>query len=755
MKALGTLLLLAAAAAAQQNSQQKPVDSGAVIRTETRVVLVDTVVTDKKGGYVRDLAAKDFKVWEDNKEQKITSFSFEADPAAPTNGQPRYLVLFFDNSTMDNADQVRARQAAAKFIDSNAGPNRLMAVVNFGGSLQIAQNFTSDAAQLKAQVSGVQFSSVSPNQPAVAVGPRLNNGMQDFGVRSSLMALRSLAKNLGTVNGRKTLVLFTAGFQVTNDQLPELSATIEACNRANVAVYPIDVRGLAAPVAMDFPHFSGAAPAMFGFAFAPQARGGGGTGTGGGTTGGGGRGPSGGGVGGGTAGGGRGAGGVGGGTVGGGRGAGTGTGTGTGGGRLGGSGNTGGFGGRGAGGGTIPSQGPNLTGMPRYNAGALIPKFPESASTNQQVMYMLAEGTGGFVIANTNDLLAGLEKIGKEQNEYYLIGYTPAESPEGSCHTLRVKVDRGGSTPRARTGYCNARARDILAESPTERTLEGRASSAQPGNIPVSIQAPYFYTSPNVARVNVALEIAPDDLKFDKQKGKLVSSLNVLGVAYKADGAVGARFSDTVKFEFEDKKEVEAFKERPYHYENQFDIAAGSYNLKVVFGAGGEHFGKAEFPLAIEPYDGKALAISSLAFGFIRSAQNAPLDAVLIEDRTPLIVEGLQVVPTGKIAFKTTQKPSVYVEVYDPLLLTPELPKNIAIALEFRVVEAKTGQVKVDSGQFRIPLPKEGGNPAVPYGAQVPVSALGAGTYKLELTAWDSAGKSSQRVAEFQVEANE
>ena len=39
---------------------------------------MDAVVTDKKGAYVHDLEAKDFKVWEDNKEQQIKSFSFEA-----------------------------------------------------------------------------------------------------------------------------------------------------------------------------------------------------------------------------------------------------------------------------------------------------------------------------------------------------------------------------------------------------------------------------------------------------------------------------------------------------------------------------------------------------------------------------------------------------------------------------------------------------------------------------------------------------
>ncbi len=68
-------------------------------------MLVDTVVTDKKGDYIHDLEAKDFKVWEDNKEQPIKSFSFEAGTASPSNPQKHYLVLFFDNSTMDFGDQ--------------------------------------------------------------------------------------------------------------------------------------------------------------------------------------------------------------------------------------------------------------------------------------------------------------------------------------------------------------------------------------------------------------------------------------------------------------------------------------------------------------------------------------------------------------------------------------------------------------------------------------------------------------------------
>ena len=76
-----------------------PADSGNVIRTETRLVLVDAVVTDKKGNYIRDLTAKDFRVWEDKKEQTVTSFSLEGGAPAPGTDK-QYVVFFFDATSM-------------------------------------------------------------------------------------------------------------------------------------------------------------------------------------------------------------------------------------------------------------------------------------------------------------------------------------------------------------------------------------------------------------------------------------------------------------------------------------------------------------------------------------------------------------------------------------------------------------------------------------------------------------------------------
>src|SRR5580700_5086599 len=112
---------------ADASAQQGPV---VVIKKESKLVLVDAVVRDKKGNYIHDLTKDDFKVFEDNKEQPVSTFSAGTDPAAPTVGGRRYLILFFDNSTMAAPDQIQARGAATKFIEANAGPDRLMAVVD-------------------------------------------------------------------------------------------------------------------------------------------------------------------------------------------------------------------------------------------------------------------------------------------------------------------------------------------------------------------------------------------------------------------------------------------------------------------------------------------------------------------------------------------------------------------------------------------------------------------------------------------------
>ncbi len=127
------------------------------------------------------------------------------------------------------------------------------------------------------------------------------------------------------------------------------------------------------------------------------------------------------------------------------------------------------------------------------------------------------------------------------------------------------------------------------------------------------MQAPFFYTSPNTAQVHLAVEIPSAALKFEKVKGKQHAAINILGIAYKPDASIAARFSDTVNVDLDDKKQVEEFQKQPFRYENQFDIASGEYKLKVVFSSGNDSFGKVETPLVIDPYRGQEFSISGVA----------------------------------------------------------------------------------------------------------------------------------------------
>jgi VWFA-related protein len=743
-------------------AQQEPIDSHTIIRSDSRLVLVDSVVTDKKGGYVHGLTQKDFKVWEDGKEQAISSFSFQADAPADSS-QKHYLVLFFDNSTVSAANQVYARQAATKFIESNAGPNRLMSIVEFSGSLRVAQNFTDDVDRLKKVASGVKFASTAPNDTT------LSRGFTNYSTRNVLGALRNMAKGLAQVPGRKTLVFLSQGFSLPADLLSELNAAIDACNHANVAVYPIDVRGLAGPsvgtigpigllrapmgaselamlhaatLVSPLAFFQGRGGAPSGGSTAGGSSGGASAG---GATGGGARAPS-------------------------APGGGVNTGGAT----------TGGTGTRptapASPGNTNTGQNNNNGNRSATNAGGgnnnnvldanrqnqnnrfrqLIPPVDNSIGGQQQVLYALASGTGGFVIANTNDLLGGMQKIGQEQNEYYVLGYVPVKELEpGACHTLKVKVDKGGSNVRFRTGYCDAKSVDVLSGTPTQRDLEARLTANATPTITATMQTPFFFISPNTARVSVVMDIPGDSLKFTKEKGKFLMKMNVVGIAYLPDGGIAARFSDSVKLTFDDKKQVEAFAEKPFQYEKQFEMASGSYVVKVVFSSSTEGFGKLEAPLTMEQWEPGKFLLSSLALGKSArpaSAMGVGIDAELLDERVPLIVSGVQVTPTGTNHFRKSENGFIYAELYEPALAIPDQKEYPAMGVQVQVLDGKTDKLSKDLGMVRINPPAQTGNPAVPVGLKIPISELAVGAYKAKVTAMDALGREFTRTIGFDVD---
>jgi VWFA-related protein len=626
MKTFAVLLACAA-----MSAQQAP-----VFQSAAKVVLVDAVVTGKKGEYIRDLSAKDFRVWEDGKEQVIQSFALAADSSAEPSGTPRRLVLFFDNIGMSAGDQASARQVAASFVDAYAGPGHLMAVMNFDDGLRVVQSFTDNAGRLKAALRGVRItassSGLAPRETAM--------GTAEANARNLIQSLGSLARNLNAVPGRKIVVLFTGATSFVAAREAEVAGLVQIDNQSNVAMYPV-VQGV-------MENSSGAA-------FDVSQR-----------------------------------------------------------------------------------SSPTTFRSPNRINGDSSDAAPGRADGS--VPLTIASGTGGLVLSGSNDVLAQLQKIGAEPSQSYMLGYTPPDSKEGACHTLRVKVDRGGAEVRARSSYCTAKPQDLLAESRVEQDLEKRAAAKQEGSA-ASIQAPFFYVAPNVARVDVAMEIASEALKFESLKGKLHAEMNILGIASGSDGGVAARFSDIVRWDFDTPQEVETWKAKPLNYQKEFKIIPSKYNLTVVFSSGGASFGRVETPLTVPAYDRSQLAISGLVLSKeVRPASELGLEASLTDEGTPLIAGGTLVVPSGSNSFAKSQQAFCYFEVYTP--------GSAAVGL--RIVEAKTGAQKWDGGITKFD-PPAGGKSMLPIGLSLPIAALPAGSYRFEATATDEAGKTAHQTVDFEI----
>ncbi|HEY4088170.1 MAG TPA: VWA domain-containing protein, partial [Bryobacteraceae bacterium] len=486
--------------------------AGFTIKAETRVVLVDAVAVDKKGKFIRDLDAKDFRVWEDGKEQKIAGFSLESAGVSPERPAAHYIAMFFDTSTAVQAAQVAVRQQGIRFVAGFASPDRYMAVANYNanGGLQIAQNFTNDRDRLRKALSQVPAgwspTPITPGDGAMALEGRARGRGRGSATppadnsisRNMLASLRSLVDSLAIIRGRKALIFFASGIPLPGELGTDLQLTIKAANKANVAIYTVGP---------------------------PPVRGGAGS---------------------------------------------------------------------------IDASAPS-------NGSVLAP-----TGGDQDIVRSLADGTGGLAMFTSNDLADNLGKVAQEQDQYYLLTYSPSvDSAEGSCHELRVKVDRKDLEVRARKSYCASKPADALSGKPPGQNLEARAAANAAGNMTAKMQLPWFYSAPGIAQVDLAMDIVPSAMKFEKEKGKLQGQFDLAGVAYKPDGSIAARVSDAVKLEFDTQQQADAFLKTPYHYQNQFNIAPGQYTFRMAFSSdsSGTHgFGKVEMPLTIDPWNGQALS---------------------------------------------------------------------------------------------------------------------------------------------------
>jgi hypothetical protein len=353
----------------------------------------------------------------------------------------------------------------------------------------------------------------------------------------------------------------------------------------------------------------------------------------------------------------------------------------------------------------------------------------------------------------------GTQWLAAPSIHYYRLAYIPSDPEEGKCHKIRVTVDRHDSDVYSTDQYCYTTnlATDPLNGTKYGRQMETALTSNKRARIPLVMEASFFYSSSQMARVDIVLEFPWKQLEHQFTLRDMRASIGVLGVAYKKDRTVATRFTDfgccASGTRWFANPLVEAGN-LPSYYETQIDLPVGEeYDLRVVL-SDGDNFGRADIPLKIDSYDGKQLAISSVVLSNrFRDASVAAQESSAVNlapGYVPLVSRGLQFTPASQTTFKSKDHLTAYFEIYEPLLA--EQPKT-AVQAHVRIVDGQTGKLRFQFAPIDAASFKQAGSTVLAVAGDLPIAQLPKGDYRLEVQATDSDGRSTPvRSANFTIE---
>lgn len=261
----------------------------------SNVVIVNVTVLDKNGKPIENLKKSDFQLFEDGKPQTLQAVDLQRlqldrlPPMTPADSLPpvednrpkpfntdqekaaakssmlsryqdrRLIVMLFDFSSMEPAEQIRSRDSAIKFLKTQMTKSDSVSIMVFGDELKTVLDFTADRDLLINTINKFRIGDSSENAAMADEGSDSQDTSgsfvadeTEFNIFNSdlkLAALEDAARRLAQYPEKKALIYFSSGIQKSGvDNQSQLLATVNTAVRSNVAFYPIDARGLIAQV---------------------------------------------------------------------------------------------------------------------------------------------------------------------------------------------------------------------------------------------------------------------------------------------------------------------------------------------------------------------------------------------------------------------------------------------------------------------------------------------------------------------------
>ncbi len=221
----------------------------ATLRVNVDLVLVEVVVLDGKGKPIPGLKKEDFQIFQDDKEQQVSTFDVAAASSPPRSvndlDEPirrgKVVLLLFDQSTINPAGSRLALDAAEQYVRQHMHPYDLMGVAVYVQTVKITCPLTHDPARV---IDAIRRAN-EPFAGAAGLVVQGTTGAKELRsqVQEVFRGLKGLCSSLEPVRGRKTVLLFTEDLSMPADILGEFNSVVREARKSNVSFFTLDARG--------------------------------------------------------------------------------------------------------------------------------------------------------------------------------------------------------------------------------------------------------------------------------------------------------------------------------------------------------------------------------------------------------------------------------------------------------------------------------------------------------------------------------
>lgn len=222
--AVAVAMILALPAMPQEPAPAPP--QGGTIKTQVNLVNLFATVRDKSKRIVPNLKQEDFRIQEDNQDQKIAFFSKEV-------ALPITLALLLDTSGSEQDMLAAIQDAGSQFISRIIRKGDEALVMSFDSNVDLLSDFTDQRSQLERAIRRARIN--IPDQGARVGNPGPVGSRQITGTALYDAIYLACGEKLSTEAGRKAVVIVTDA-QDEGSKV-KLEEAIEAAQRTDTVIH--------------------------------------------------------------------------------------------------------------------------------------------------------------------------------------------------------------------------------------------------------------------------------------------------------------------------------------------------------------------------------------------------------------------------------------------------------------------------------------------------------------------------------------